>query len=235
MGKTGIVLGSGLNNFSDEVEDKKIIFSDDSGFHKRKIYTGSINEKPVVLFEGRQHIYEGNDVSTVCGNVEKAKELDVDLLIITNAAGGINSVFEVGDLMIMTSHINLMQKRSDTCFNPYNRNIINNVRNVCTENSIPVRYGAYCGVTGPNYESNSEINVFKKFHADAIGMSTIHEIMRANNQGIKTIGISCITNLLRFNNMKAADHSEVVEAGKNSYERFSSLLKCLVTNSHLFT
>ena len=235
MGRTGIVLGSGLNNFSDEVKDKKVIFSDDSGFHKRKVYTGSLGENEVVLFEGRQHLYEGNSVDTVCMNAEKAKELGVDLLIVTNAAGGINPVFKVGDLMIMTSHINLMMRMSDAAFNPYNRDIINNIRTVCSDNAIPVRYGAYCGVTGPTYETNSEINVFRKFNADAIGMSTIHEIMRANKLGMRTIGISCITNLLRYNNMSAANHGEVVEAGKNSYVKFSSLLKTLVSNSHLFT
>ncbi|CAN5512439.1 purine-nucleoside phosphorylase [soil metagenome] len=234
LGKTGIILGSGLNKFSSEVSDKEIIFQDDSGFHNRKIYTGNINDNPVVIFEGRQHIYEGNTVDTVCLNVEKAGELDVDLLIITNAAGGINPVYEVGDLMIMTSHMNLMFKRSDESYRPYKSQYLNIIRDICSDNTIPVRYGTYCGVTGPTYETNAEINFFRRAYADAIGMSTIHEIMRANNLGISTIGISCITNVLRYNNISKADHSEVVEAGKNSYTRFSLLLKTLINNSNLF-
>jgi purine-nucleoside phosphorylase len=232
MGLTGVILGSGLNKFSDEIENGEILFKDDSGFHKRRIIKGAINNKPVVIFEGRSHFYEGYTHETVCQNVNKAIEFGVTNLIITNAAGGVNLNFNVADLMLITSHIDLMNRRTffpnRTC---YSEKALKNICSLANKENLKLRKGAYAAFSGPCYETQSEIKFLRKIGADAVGMSTIPEILYAKKNGIDVIGISCITNLLRLNPSGKTEHSEVVEAGLSAFKNFSKLLKAIVVNS----
>jgi len=230
MDLTGVVLGSGLNKFSEEIENSKILLQDDSGFHKRKIIKGTINKKPIVVFEGRSHFYEGYECHKVLSNVDMAKELGVKTLIITNAAGGVNLNFKVADLMLITSHMDLMNRHAfipnTGCFHHPS---LNKILSIARDNNIKLRRGTYAALSGPAYETQSEISLLRKIGADAIGMSTIPEILYAKNNDINVIGISCITNLLRLSPGGKTDHAEVVEAGISAYKNFSHLIKTIVT------
>lgn len=232
MGLTGVILGSGLNKFSDEIENPEVLLKDDSGFHKRKIIKGTINKKPIVVFEGRSHFYEGYTQEMVFQNVNKAIELGVTNLIITNAAGGVNLNYKVADLMLITSHIDLMNRRifqpNKCCFHHPS---LNKILKLATDNKIKLRRGTYAASSGPAYETKSEILMLRKMGADAIGMSTIPEILYAKKNNINVVGISCITNLLRVSNNGKTEHSEVVEAGLSAFRNFSNLLRTIVSNS----
>lgn len=232
MSLTGVILGSGLNKFSEEIENQTVLLKDDSGFHKRKIIKGTINKKPIVVFEGRSHYYEGYSHELVFGNVNKAIELGVTNLIITNAAGGVNLTYNIADLMLITSHIDLMNRR---VFQPnascYHHPSLDKISNLAIESKIKLRRGTYAALSGPAYESKSEIVMLRKMGADAIGMSTIPEILYAKKNGINVVGISCITNLLRTSPNGVTEHAEVVEAGLSAYKNFSNLLRTIVTNS----
>ena len=232
MSLTGVILGSGLNKFSDEIENAAVLLKDDTGFHKRKIIKGTINNKPIVVFEGRSHFYEGYTNEIVFGNVNKAIELGVTNLIITNAAGGVNLTFNVADLMLITSHIDLMNRKifhqNASC---YNHASLNKILTLARDNKIKLRRGAYAALSGPAYETQSEILMLRKMGVDAIGMSTIPEILYAKKNNINVLGISCITNLLRISPTGKTEHSEVVEAGLSAYKNFSNLLRTIVSNS----
>ncbi len=232
----GIILGSGLNKFAQEISNPNIIREDKNSFHNLKIHSGKINGDEVILFSGRRHFYEGFGKEEVLENVELAKELGLKLLVVTNAAGGINKNFRVSDLMLITSHFNFINKsfpakNITVC---YETRLLNKVKSLAMEEKINLRSGSYCCSTGPMYETKSEIRFLSKLRADAVGMSTVPEILFANHNGIKTVGISCITNLLSENSRSITNHEEVLEAGKNSYANFSKLLKKIIGKSSEF-
>lgn len=229
--KIGIILGSGLNRFSDELTSPNLIYQDRNSFHNLEILSGKINKTEVVLFSGRRHFYEGFPAEKVLFNVNKAIELGLNFLIITNAAGGINRNFRVSDLMLITSHLNfqhnaVISKRSPVL---YTKEMLVEIKNISKKEKINLRSGSYCCNTGPNYETKSEIRFLSKLGIDAVGMSTVPEILYANNSGIETLGISCITNILSEVSSGETKHEEVLEAGKNSFNNFSRLLKEIIS------
>ncbi|MDQ3019100.1 MAG: purine-nucleoside phosphorylase [Bacteroidota bacterium] len=231
--KLGIILGSGLNKFAEELSSQKIIYEDDASFHKLKVLSGKINDQNITLFSGRRHYYEGNAGNNILRNINIAKKQGLKFLIITNAAGGINNNFHVPDLMLITSHLNFVNQRipskANTIF--YDKKIIESVKKISREEKINIRQGSYCCMNGPMYETNSEIRFLAKLGIDAVGMSTIPEIIYANKIGIKTLAISCITNLLFETSVKGTNHEEVIEAGKNAYTDFSRLIKKIISKS----
>lgn len=235
--KIGIILGSGLNEFVKELSFPETLFEENESFHKLSVTSGKILNKEVLLFSGRKHFYEGYDNISVFSNVNFAKEFGVTLLIITNAAGGINPVFRISDLMIITSHFNFVKKKfiyeNNSTF--YNKNILNKIKNFSLKEKIVLRNGSYCCNPGPMYETKSEIKLLKKIGVDAVGMSTVPEVILANNLGIKTIAVSCITNLLTESESGITDHKEVIVAGKNAYNNFSGLLKLIISKSSELT
>jgi purine-nucleoside phosphorylase len=230
MKKIGIILGSGLDKFSNELKNLSLLYEDTVGIHHKRIIKGNINDVEVVIFQGRNHFYETSLKNKIYFNVNNAKELGLDLLIITNAAGGVNENFKVSDLMLITSHINLLFKNISfkKHINLYDNELIERVKKTAQKNKIRLQTGVYCSLTGPVYETNAEIGIWKKFNIDAAGMSTIPEILYASKLGIKTIAISCITNLLDSTPNKIIDHSEVIDAGAKAYKNFSKLLKALI-------
>lgn len=232
MKKIGIILGSGLDKFSKELKNPALIFEDTVGIHHKRITRGIISEKEVVIFQGRNHFYETPLQNKIYFNVNNAKELGLDLLIITNAAGGINPNFKVSDLMLITSHINLMFRNISFKKNNnlYDKNLIEWVKDIAQKNKIKLQTGTYISLTGPAYETNSEIRMEKKFKFDAAGMSTIPEVLFANKLGIKTLALSCITNKLSSSSGNIINHSEVIEAGKIAYKNFSKLLKSIIND-----
>ncbi len=230
MDLTGVILGSGLNKFSDEIQNSEVLLEDSSSFHKRRIIKGTINKNPVIIFEGRKHFYEGYSPFEVFMNVNTGIDYKIKNLIITNAAGGVNLNYNVADLMLITSHIDLMNRKF---FQPnklcYNHNQLQQITELARENNLKLRKGTYAALSGPCYETQSEIGMLRKIGVDAIGMSTIPEILYAKKNNINVIGISCITNLLRLSPKGKTDHAEVVEAGLRAYNNFSKLIKAIIT------
>jgi len=231
--KIGIILGSGLNEFSDELTSTEVISEDTTTFHRVKVLRGKINNKEIVLFSGRRHFYEGYSIDKILENINSAKELGVNFLIITNAAGGIKSGFKVSDLMLITSHLNFMTTSIPAKNNSviYDKKIINKIKEFASKERINLKSGSYCSTSGPMYETKSEIRFLSKIGIDAVGMSTIPEILYSNMIGIKSIAISCITNLLSENSNTITNHDEVIEAGNNAYGNFSKLLKKIISES----
>ncbi len=230
--KTGIILGSGLGKISDELSHSRRLFKDLQGFHKAEAMEGELFGHSVILFSGRRHFYEGYSQGEVLKFAQMAYESGVDLLVVTNAAGGVNSSFKVSDLMIMSSWINLMKFSLP---GGHHSSILNNCqRNLFSELSkglkLNLRYGVYCCTSGPNYETNAEIRLLKKFGIDAVGMSTVPEILFAIGKKLKVIGISCITNLLKENTDMITDHADVIRASDNAYERFARLISGILEN-----
>ncbi len=225
-------MGSGLGNFAKELSSPEILFEDNSGFHKVRILKGNISDNPIAIFSGRKHYYEGYSSDLIMENVNFAKKLGIELLIITNAAGGINRNFNVSDLMLITSHLNFLKiKLPDVSgINLYDINLIRKVKSIASSEKIGLRCGSYCCMTGPVYESRSEIKFLSKFGIDAVGMSTVPEVIYAHSLGIKTIAISCITNIVSEQSKHITNHEEVIEAGKKSYDNFSVLIKKIISN-----
>ncbi|MEO6694698.1 MAG: purine-nucleoside phosphorylase [Ignavibacteria bacterium] len=232
--KIGIILGSGLNRFSAELTNQKIISQDNESFHKLKVITGNIGDNEILLFSGRRHLYEGNLIDKVIENISTAKKWNVNFLIITNAAGGINPNFNISDLMLITSHINITNKFiiGRSCSSMlYDTILLGKVKDIVRKEKIKLRYGKYCCFPGPMYETKSEIRYLSKIGIDAVGMSTVPEILYANSLGIKCIAISCITNLISENSESITNHEEVVDAGNNAYVNFSVILKKIISKS----
>ncbi len=231
--KIGIILGSGLNKFSEELSSTSLLYEDDSSFHSIKVLSGKIDKTEIVLFSGRRHFYEGYSQEKILENVGIAGKLGVNFLIITNAAGGLNTDFRVSDLMLITSHLNFLNKifPAKSNKNYYDKGIIESVRNLSIQEKIILRFGSYCCTSGPMYETKSDIRFLAKCGIDAIGMSTIPEIMYASKLGIKTLAFSCITNLLTENSATITDHEDVIAAGENAYANFSGLIKKIIANS----
>jgi purine-nucleoside phosphorylase len=230
MAKIGIVLGSGLNQFTKELSHKTLLYQDVKGVHRKKIYTGFIDNIPVTVFCGRTHIYEGDNQEKILFNITKAKEFNLDFLIITNAAGGLNPIFKVTDLMLITSHIDFLYKKIRIKKTPvnYDKTLITKLKSLARANRINLRDGVYCVLPGPSYETKTEITFQRKIGADAAGMSTVPELFYASQLGIKTIGISCITNILNPQLSQNINHNEVINAGKSAYNNFSKLLRLII-------
>ncbi|TRZ64552.1 hypothetical protein D4R20_02550 [bacterium] len=232
MSKIGIILGSGLNKFSSELKEKKLIFEDSKGIHHKKIYSGYIDNKQVFIFEGRNHYFENPGENKLFFNISTGLGFGIDLFIITNAAGGLNNAFSVTDLMIIDSHIDMIHHKfnSKSLSQFYDRDTINKVKELAYKNNINLRTGTYCCCTGPVYETPAEIHYYKKYNIDAMGMSTIPEMKFAVKNGAKVIAISCITNILLEKPGVSVDHSDVLKAGIKSYGNFSKLLKLIIND-----
>lgn len=237
MPQIGIILGSGLHRFTNLLNNIELIQEDTSTFHHKKIIWGTLNNEKLLIFEGRNHFYEGFGASKVLGNIDFARKMGIKLLIITNAAGGINNTFRVADLMLASSHINL-QNRNIPCSkgsaNIYRMETVDRIKELALEENIRLKTGVYCSLSGPSYETIAEYNFLKLIGADAVGMSTVPEVLYAHNLGIKTLTISCITNLLRGNHLAVTTHDEVVETGNAAYPYFSQLLQSIIKNKSSF-
>ena len=243
--EVAIILGSGLGELAEEFEDKiKINTSEIPNYprptvegHAGNLVFGRLNDVNVLGFQGRIHFYESGKIENVVYPVLIAYELGAKILIVTNAAGGLNKNFKPGDLMVIADHINFMFLNPLKIF-PANLNRFNhpaydeNLRKIAIETGIelgiPIREGVYCGVRGPNYETPAEVEMLKKIGSDAVGMSTVPEVVTANYLGMKVLGISCITNYAAGISPKKLSHNEVTEVAQKVKNEFSLLIKEIV-------
>ncbi|MGI5949658.1 purine-nucleoside phosphorylase [Peptoniphilus sp.] len=245
----GIVLGSGLGNFADNIEDRiEISYKDIPNFpvstvsgHDGKLIFGKINGKDIVAMKGRIHFYEGYDMKDVVFPIKVLAEIGIKYLIITNAAGGVNMDFSAGDLMLITDHINITGRspligpnddsegpRFLDMTNCYDNELIAMADDVSSKMGLKLQKGVYMYFTGPNYETAAEIRMARVLGADAVGMSTVPEVIVARHRGIKVLGISTITNMGTGVLDKPLDHSEVVQVGQEVSHKFSKLLTDIV-------
>ena len=245
----GLILGSGLGVLGEEVEDKVIInYSDIPNFpistvegHKSRFIFGTLNGKKVAVMQGRFHFYEGYKMQEVVFPVWVMKSLGISKLIVTNAAGGVNTSFVPGDFMLIKDHINFagtnplmgpnieeFGPRFPDMSNAYNRDLVAIAKTCAKENGIEVQEGSYMMYTGPNYETPAEIRMSRILGGDAVGMSTVPEVMTANHCGIKVLGISCITNMAAGILDQPLNHQEVMDTAEKVKTKFIKLVKAVV-------
>ncbi len=240
----GIILGSGLGDFVDNLDSLSISYSQIPGFetstiqgHAGKLVFCEINEKKIVAMQGRYHFYEGHPMQAVVFPVKVMKKLGIKTLIITNASGAVNKKFKPADLMIITDHINftgtnpligkndeILGTRFPDMSEVYNKNLIKITENCARELKIKIRKGVYTACSGPSYETPAEIKMLRKFGTDAVGMSTVPEAIIANYCGIKVLGISCLTNYAAGITKRPLSHQEVIESANSAKQKFKSLL-----------
>jgi len=245
----GIILGSGLGGLVDQMEEKNIIpyetiphfpRSTVAG-HAGNLVFGYLGKQSVLAMQGRFHFYEGFSMREVTYPLYVMKQLGIENLIVTNAAGGINRDFAPGDLMLLTDHINFLgtnplMGHNDERFGPrfpdlseaYSKALLHKAEAVAKELGIPYRTGVYLATTGPSYETAAEIRAFSAMGADAVGMSTVPEVIVANYLGMEVLGISCITNLATGIAVTKHSHAEVVRIANESSARLCGWVKALV-------
>ena len=246
----GIVLGSGLGELADKYNEFAIPYSDIPHFvsstvsgHKGQLVFAHINDRPVVMMQGRNHYYEGYSMEEITYPIKVLRALGVKTIILTNAAGAINKSFQPGDLMVITDHINFMGQNpligpNDYRIGPrfpdmsevYNKNMIKIVDAAARHLKINIKHGVYIASSGPSYETPAEINMARIIGADAAGMSTVPEAIVANDCGMDVIGISCITNYASGISSKKLSHEEVLETAAKVKNDFMKLILLLLEN-----
>lgn len=243
--EVGVVLGSGLGEFAETLEDKTVIpYEEIPHFkkvsvvgHKGRLVIGKIGSKPAAVMQGRYHYYEGHHIKEVVFPVRVLCSLGIGKLLLTNAAGGINSMLEAGDLMILRDHINMMgvnplMGANDDRLGPRFPDMSNvydeELQGIIAENmralGMGVKKGVYAGLTGPSYETPSEIKMLTALGADAVGMSTVPEAIVARHMGVRVAGISCVSNLAAGISKTPLSHEEVTETANRVKSVFIQLL-----------
>jgi len=235
-----IILGSGLGGFEQQLENRVLIpYADVPGFpevhvagHAGLLGYGDLGGKKVLVFSGRFHFYEGHDLTTTVLPVQVAAAMGVRHLIVTNAAGGINESYGVGDFMNIRDTIRIMVSGTGGALDwPRISNPLVHQRHVqeaAKRADLLMHEGAYLFVTGPNYETPAEIRMFRFAGADAVGMSTVPELIEAGKLGLKCAGISLITNAASGVTDSVLDHADVKEVAERSSVRFSRMMHHLV-------
>ncbi|AIQ64715.1 purine nucleoside phosphorylase [Paenibacillus stellifer] len=245
----GLILGSGLGILADLIKDGiSIPYHDIPHFpvstvegHEGELLIGTIEGRKVVMMKGRFHMYEGYGPETTAFPVRVMKELGVKSLLVTNAAGGVNTGYTPGDLMLLTDHLNLTGRnpligpndpelgvRFPDMSEPYSRRLLQAARDVAKEQNFTFREGVYAGLLGPTYETPAEIVMLRRLGADAVGMSTVSETIVARHAGIEVLGISCITNMAAGILNQPLSHDEVMETAERVRETFLGLVLALI-------
>jgi len=249
----GLILGSGLNPLAQDVKNPiSIPYDEIPGFpvttvegHVGKLIAGELNEVPVVIMQGRPHYYEGYSIQQVTFPVKTMQLMGVRTLIVTNAAGGLNPSFKAGDLMLITDHINLpgmaglnplrgpndesLGPRFVDMLNAYDPKLRSLAHKAAKKAGIELWEGVYVMVAGPNYETSAEVRFLRLIGADAVGMSTVPEVLAARHGSMRVLGISGISNVIPLQPTdKGPDHEEVLEAGKLIVPRLRALLHNLL-------
>lgn len=245
----GVILGSGLGNFTGGMQvECEIDYNNLPHFpvstvagHKSKLIFGNMNGKPVMVMAGRFHFYEGYTPQQVAYPVRVMKMLGVKTLLLSNAAGGVNASFKVGDMMIIKDHISFftvnpligrneeaLGTRFPDMSEPYNKALISKAQSVAADLGYEVKEGVYCGVTGPTFETRSEYKLIKAVGGDAVGMSTVQEVIAAVHAGIKVFAMSIITDIGIREEDNVITHEEVLAAASEAEPKLTTLFKALV-------
>jgi len=245
----GLVLGSGLGAFADELTERTDIpYADIPGWphstaigHAGKLMIGKLGTLDVAVMAGRAHLYEGYGMQQVTYGVRVLQSIGVRSMVFTNAAGGINLELERGGLVLISDHINLQGANplvgpNDDALGPrfpdmseaYSRAYRETAKHVATELCIPIAEGVYAAMLGPSYETPAEIRYLRAIGADVVGMSTVPEVIVANHMGMKVLGISCVTNMAAGILPQKINHEEVLETGAMVRDTLVKFLKALL-------
>ncbi|MDP4144817.1 MAG: purine-nucleoside phosphorylase [Bacillota bacterium] len=247
--EVGIILGSGLGNLAEQVENKVIIkYSEVPNLptstvkgHAGQFVFGKFKGKNIMMMQGRFHYYEGYDMRNLSLPVYIMKYLGVENLIVTNAAGGVNTEFYPGDLMLIKDHINFafsnpLIGKNDELVGPrfpdmstaYSRQLIALAKKTASRLNIKIVEGTYFMMTGPSYETPAEIKMIRHLGGDAVGMSTVPEVIAARHCGLQVLGISCITNMAAGILDKPLNHEEVIETSLKVKDKFILLVSNII-------
>ncbi len=245
----GIVLGSGLGSFTEEIETEfEIPYSAIPHFpvstvdgHEGKLIFGELSCKKVVAMAGRFHYYEGYTTQEVVFPIRVLKFLGIETLLISNAAGGTNASFRVGDLMIIKDHISMFTINpliggNDKAFGPrfpdmsepYKKHLIDLAKDIALKNKINLKEGIYVGVTGPTFETRAEYKMINSLGGDAVGMSTVQEVVAAIHLGLPVFAMSVITDVGIREEENAITHEEVLQAAKDAEPKLTMIFKELI-------
>jgi purine-nucleoside phosphorylase len=244
--KIGIILGSGLGNLVTEIEIEDVLpYEDIPNFplstvegHSGKLIFGKLSGKNVVAMQGRFHYYEGYDLKQVTFPVRVMKQLGIQQLIVSNAAGGVNPDFEIGDLMIINDHINFFNSnplvgknyeelgpRFPDMSEVYDKQLIRKAKQIAKDNTIKVQEGVYLGLTGPTFETPAEYKMIRVIGADAVGMSTVPEIIVARHMNLPCFAISIITDLGVPGKIVKITLEEVLRVAAQSEKKMTVIIK----------
>ncbi|MEP6712391.1 MAG: purine-nucleoside phosphorylase [Ferruginibacter sp.] len=247
--QVGIVLGSGLGSFTNEIKiEKEIPYGDIPHFpvstvegHSGKLIYGELSGKKVLAMAGRFHYYEGYSAQDVIFPIRVMKYLGIKTLLLSNAAGATNAEFKVGDLMIITDHISFFtpnpligknEKELGTRFpdmtEPYKKDLIQKAKAIAAKAGYLVQKGVYISVTGPTFETKAEYRMVKALGADAVGMSTVQEVITAVHMGLSVFAISVITDIGIREDENIITHEEVLAAAKEAEPKLTHIFKELV-------
>ena len=246
--ETAIILGTGLGSLVNEITDKyEIGYETIPNFpvstvegHSGKLIFGKLGNKDIMAMQGRFHFYEGYAMTEVTFPIRVMRELGIQTLFVSNAAGGMNPAFEIGDLMIITDHINFFPehplREKNIPYGPrfpdmseaYNKELIRKADAIATEKGIKVQHGIYIGTQGPTYETPAEYKMFRILGADAVGMSTVPEVIVANHCGIKVFGISVITDLGVEGKIVEVTHEDVQKAADQAQPLMTTIMRELI-------
>lgn len=249
--KTAIILGTGLGKLAEEITDKyEISYQDIPNFpvstvegHSGKLIFGKLGDKDIMAMQGRFHFYEGYSMKEVTFPIRVMKELGIRTLFVSNAAGGMNQDFEIGDLMIITDHINFFPEhplrgknipygpRFPDMSEAYSKELIQKADKIAEEKGIKVQHGIYIGTQGPTFETPAEYKMFHILGADAVGMSTVPEVIVAKHCGINVFGVSVITDLGVEGKIVEVSHEEVQKAADEAQPRMTTIMRELINRS----
>jgi len=247
----GVVLGSGLGNFVEDINiEYTLPYSEIPNFpvstvsgHKGALIFGTINNKKVVAMQGRFHFYEGYSMKEVTFPIRVMKQLGISKLIVSNASGGVNSNYKVGSIVLIKDHVNMLPEHPLRGINderlgprfvnmsePYSLKMIEKVKEIAHKLNIEVEEGVYIALQGPTYETLSEYKMIKNIGGDCVGMSTVPEVIVARHMNLETFGISVITDMGTENNIVEVSHEEVLKAAKMTEPKVRALIKELIIN-----
>ena len=245
----GIILGSGLGGFTDDIQiEFTLPYNEIPNFpvstvegHKGALVFGTIGKKKVVAMQGRFHFYEGYDMKEVTFPVRVMKFLGVEKLIVSNAAGGVNKNYHVGDIVIIKDHVNMMPEhplrgKNDERFGPrfvnmsepYSRKMIGKAKIIADQLDIDVKDGIYLGLQGPTFETLAEYKMVTNIGADCVGMSTVPEVIVAKHMNMECFGISVITDIGDEESIDSISHNEVLEAAQKAEPLVRNLIQELI-------
>jgi purine-nucleoside phosphorylase len=246
--KIGLIFGSGLSPLADEISEADVIpFGEIPGFpvstvqgHTGALVIGKLGGQTVMAMRGRAHFYEGYPMQQITLPIRAMRELGVETFIVTNAAGGVNANFNAGDVMLITDHINFvgmsgqnplrgpnddsLGPRFPDMTNAYDPALNDLARATARELRIELREGVYVMLAGPSFESPADVRFIRLIGADAVGMSTVPEVIVARHGGMRVLGLALISNSLAHGHAKVS-HEEVLAAGKNAVPKMAALIK----------
>ena len=247
--KIGLILGSGLGTLADEIEDGIVIdYKDIPHFpvstvegHAGQLVIGKLMGKQVIAMKGRFHYYEGYSMQEVTFPVRVMKAIGVELLLVTNACGGLNPNFYPGSLVVINDHINMtgnnpligpnypeLGPRFPDMSDAYDKELIGLVHRVGEKIGVETHEGVYVSISGPTYSSKAESKMFQFIGADTIGMSTVPEVIVAKHSGMRVIGISCVTDMAIFEGTETISHEQVMAVADKTRPKFINLVKSVI-------